>query len=638
MTADNKERMDRSLAVPKESGASGGVLSWRDELDEIRRAERGALLSLLDLLAPIQGVAQDDLARLRDAIGHLGGLFHLVVLGEFNAGKSAFINGLLGAQVMPEGVTPTTTKLHLVTYGPEITSSSHQDEIVEWTFPADWLRGVYLVDTPGSNSLFRQHEDLARRFIHWGDLVFFVMAANRAFAETDRLYLGLVREFRSKVVLIINQTDLLTGPEEIQRVARYVSATFRQVAGFDADVYPVSARLAQDAAAAQGDAMQALWDRSGYEPVCDLIKGVVGERDRARGALLTSCRVSLWAIDRNQAAIDGQIEAWRGELDEVANIRGQWDAFAKQKRQGREAHLAEIGQTIGQIHELALERLNHDLTLGDVASRIWQAAISLPIRGLRKRMTGSKGGEQSSGQLERYLRLDAPEQIQDLVGRHYADIRRDGQALLTATTEHIGQHLETSPAEIRSRVIGKIGVPDDQRRALIELDDAGRQVQGILATAGIPAFVQRWAASARSAWWQVLFWEVVVVVATWASSSYVRAFADERGRVLGWIVGTAVVLGIFGLLIVPFRRLRARRLLADAIEDLQSGLGSDVASHSDVLIALHQQAMEATIAPFARLVQSERGRVTEARSGIAEIKGKLQSLADALSAGDEPAR
>ena len=32
--------------------------------------------------------------------------FHLVVLGEFNHGKSTFVNALLGAEVLPTGITP----------------------------------------------------------------------------------------------------------------------------------------------------------------------------------------------------------------------------------------------------------------------------------------------------------------------------------------------------------------------------------------------------------------------------------------------------------------------------------------------------------------------------------------------------
>src|SRR5881398_2333109 len=41
--------------------------------------------------------------------------FHLVVLGEFNHGKSTFVNALLGEAVLPAGITPTNATInHLV--------------------------------------------------------------------------------------------------------------------------------------------------------------------------------------------------------------------------------------------------------------------------------------------------------------------------------------------------------------------------------------------------------------------------------------------------------------------------------------------------------------------------------------------
>src|SRR5206468_168805 len=43
--------------------------------------------------------------------------FHLVVLGEFNHGKTTFVNALLGAPVLPMGVTPTTAVIHQVVHG-----------------------------------------------------------------------------------------------------------------------------------------------------------------------------------------------------------------------------------------------------------------------------------------------------------------------------------------------------------------------------------------------------------------------------------------------------------------------------------------------------------------------------------------
>ena len=43
--------------------------------------------------------------------------FLLVIAGEFNAGKSAFINALIGEPVLMEGVTPTTAHVTLLRHG-----------------------------------------------------------------------------------------------------------------------------------------------------------------------------------------------------------------------------------------------------------------------------------------------------------------------------------------------------------------------------------------------------------------------------------------------------------------------------------------------------------------------------------------
>ena len=59
----------------------------------------------------------EDQKTLRDLLRQLDELFLLVVVGEFNSGKSALINALLGERVFPEGVTPTTDRLNLLSHG-----------------------------------------------------------------------------------------------------------------------------------------------------------------------------------------------------------------------------------------------------------------------------------------------------------------------------------------------------------------------------------------------------------------------------------------------------------------------------------------------------------------------------------------
>src|SRR6185503_7189928 len=85
-----------------------------------RRAD--VISALRDLLGVADGVGAKTLsARLgTDLVKKLeADRFHLVVVGEFNHGKTTFVNALLGANVLPVGVTPTTAVIHHLEYSAE---------------------------------------------------------------------------------------------------------------------------------------------------------------------------------------------------------------------------------------------------------------------------------------------------------------------------------------------------------------------------------------------------------------------------------------------------------------------------------------------------------------------------------------
>ena len=88
------------------------------EAEELLQAERRQLVGLRTPLASLEA-SPSDLATLDRALLQLDELFLLVIVGEFNSGKSAFINALLGQRVLAEGVTPTTAQIHLLKYGDE---------------------------------------------------------------------------------------------------------------------------------------------------------------------------------------------------------------------------------------------------------------------------------------------------------------------------------------------------------------------------------------------------------------------------------------------------------------------------------------------------------------------------------------
>src|SRR5204862_8135461 len=133
------------------------VLSPSD--DALLREERALLRRLRTSLTRIDAAA-DQLEALDQSIDQLDELFLLVVVGEFNAGKSAFINAMIGKEVMEEGVTPTTAVITVLEYGENTEQLMRQAGLRVVKAPVEILREIRIVDTPGTNAIIREHETM----------------------------------------------------------------------------------------------------------------------------------------------------------------------------------------------------------------------------------------------------------------------------------------------------------------------------------------------------------------------------------------------------------------------------------------------------------------------------------------------
>ena len=84
-----------------------------------------------------------------ESVRRLDELFLIVVVGEFNAGKSSFINALIGRKVLEEGATPTTRRVQVLAYGPEPGTGTTRGGVDVVYAPVEALRDLHIVDTPG---------------------------------------------------------------------------------------------------------------------------------------------------------------------------------------------------------------------------------------------------------------------------------------------------------------------------------------------------------------------------------------------------------------------------------------------------------------------------------------------------------
>ena len=210
--------------------------------------------NLFALLAYARDLAarSPELASLLPAAAHAAEAVDrpllVAVMGEFNAGKSSFVNALCGAEVAPVGVTPTTATINVLRHGPPGGRVLYQDgrardlgaaevsdflgglgdaeagavRMVEIFVPLDVLRRVEIVDTPGLNSLRVEHERVARSFLTDADAIVWLFAVGQAAKATERDALGMAHDAGKRVLGVLNKADQ-ADPAELEAVRAHVA-------------------------------------------------------------------------------------------------------------------------------------------------------------------------------------------------------------------------------------------------------------------------------------------------------------------------------------------------------------------------------------------------------------------------------
>jgi GTPase Era involved in 16S rRNA processing len=214
-----------------------------DEYFELRSRLGVHLLALRELVHDLTGEAE-ACAILDNLISGLRDPFVFVVVGEVNVGKSTFLNALFGQEFSRTGVVPTTDKIVFFKYGPVQTTTSLTPTLDEVQVPAEFLRDFHIVDTPGTNSIENEHQQITERFVPNADLVIFAFSAINPWGASAWQFLDKVhRQWMRNVVFVLGQCDL-RSPEEIQVIIDYMAQLSRQRFGREFPLFAVSAKKA----------------------------------------------------------------------------------------------------------------------------------------------------------------------------------------------------------------------------------------------------------------------------------------------------------------------------------------------------------------------------------------------------------
>ena len=158
------------------------------------------------------GLDKDTKQILETQLENINDNFLFVIAGEVNAGKSSFVNALLGAPVSATSHEITTDKVLKITHGnSESVEIEPGKQLAVREFPADILKQITVVDTPGTNSKELDHQIITEKFIPHANLIMFVFMTENIHAETAwNLFRNIKDNWGKKVVFVLTKKDMYT--------------------------------------------------------------------------------------------------------------------------------------------------------------------------------------------------------------------------------------------------------------------------------------------------------------------------------------------------------------------------------------------------------------------------------------------
>jgi small GTP-binding protein len=559
---------------------------------------RDLLANLRDVLTEF-GAAGHDQAALAASIRQLDAPFLLVIVGEFNAGKSAFINALLGQVLLAEGVTPTTAQIQVLRYGDTVTRGAGPDGLQVVTAPLELLRDVHIVDTPGTNAIIRDHERLTTDFVPRSDLVVFLTSADRPFTETERLFLATIRDWGKKIAIVVNKVDIFSTESELEEVLTFVKNAARDLLGFTPTVLPVSARLAQKAK--QGE--PSLWATSRFEALEHYLRDTLDTRSRFGLKLANPLGVGRALANRYATIASERLTLIEEDLHLLDDIERQLALYREDMGRGFELRMAAVEKELADMEARGHRFFEDTLRIGRVVDLLNRARVQK--------------------EFEDKVVADAPIQIERRVtGLIDWLVDQDFRQWQAVTGKLSARHQQHA-----SRMLGApdVGNFHDDRSRLV--DSVGREAQRVVDTydqrheAEVIADQARVAVAAAAA-----AGGAAVGLGTLVTIAASTVAADVTGILLA-----SVVLGV-GLLIIPGRRRRAKATLQEKVAALRARLTSALRTEFERAREQSGHRLGDTVTPYARFVHSEERRWSEARQTLNRLSEEAAAFLAQLTA------
>jgi small GTP-binding protein len=561
-------------------------------LREEKEALAGFQLALAEFDLP-----REALDSLQKAILQLDELFLIVFVGEFNAGKSALINALLGQKVLAEGATPTTSRVTLIKWGEQAAEQVVDENYAIYTYPLPLLKELNIVDTPGTNAVIRHHERLTDEFVPRSDLVLFITSADHPLTESERQFLERILTWGKKVVFVLNKVDIFEDDFALQEVRDFILKHTAKILGDQPQLYSVSAKLAQRAQSEPDSEQRARLRRaSRLDDLEQFVSATLDDTIQLELKFNNPLGVAEHLADQAMRSLAVQAEALGEDKQTATALETVISEYERELHNELPPRLAEVENILHRLEQRGLDFFDSTLRLTNVQNLM--------------------RGDKVRAQFEKQVLADVPQQIEDQVQR-LIDwlVQKDMHEW-----QQVMSYLQRRRAQNLDHMVGEsYGPRENRRRELI--DTVGKTVQTIVESYDRNKEASELATSVETAVAQTALMEVGAVgLGALITIAVVSSTLDITG------ILAASTLAILGFFVIPFKRKQAKDRFKEKMLNLRtkllSSLTTQFSNESENVIA----RLKDGVAPYTRYVRSERERLDIAGKTLAGLQHAISEL------------
>ena len=558
--------------------------------------------SLNEILASLKAfnLSDESLHNLRKAIDQLDELFLIVAVGEFNAGKSALVNAMLGEKVLTEGVTPTTARVTLVRFGETVGEQVVDDGFAIVTHPLALLKELNIVDSPGTNAINRQHERLTNEFVPHSDLVLFVTSADRPLTESERLFLEKIIAWGKKIVIVINKSDILEDAQARQEVEAFVRENAANILKSQPEVFSVSARMAQKAALAATDAeREASRSASGITALERYITETLDDNSRLELKLRNPLGVGTHLLEEAKSRNEAQTREISEDIILASSLEGMLENYRRELAAELSPRLADVENILNGFENRGQEYLDNTMKL----TRILDLAKPDKIKTEFQAEVQADVAEEIDGKVRGLIDwlvdkdLNVWYQVAGALERRQAQSQKSLPTGANPQTERRRQLIDSVSTTIKA-IVNQY----DRKREAEQLGD----------------FVQ------ESVTQTALFGVGAVGIGALVATVLTTKALDVTGIV------TAGALAVLGLFVIPYKRKQAKEAFKEKMAELRENLMKTLSATFKRESDSATQRLESNIAPYTTYVQGEKARLQTDKETLDSLQARLEDLSRSI--------